>query len=102
MGKHRAVASPKRSPPRLLLFLSSLHFHPATNRQALRSTSCVDAKAVFRRLFQEFGMPERIRTDNGLWNLYFGPLRLGRLSEQHMRIEDEHGSLWRHKKKQKL
>jgi hypothetical protein len=30
------------------------------------------------------------------------PLRLGRLSEQHMRIEDENGSLWRHKKKQKL
>jgi putative transposase len=40
--------------------------------------------------------------DNGLWNVYFGPLRLGRLSEQHMRIEDEYGSLWRHKKKQKL
>jgi putative transposase len=40
--------------------------------------------------------------DNQIWNVYFGPLRLGRLSEQHMRIEDEHGSLWRHKKKQKL
>jgi putative transposase len=33
--------------------------------QALRSTSCTDAKPVFRRLFQEFGLPERIRTDNG-------------------------------------
>jgi len=40
--------------------------------------------------------------DNGIWNVYFGPLRLGRLSEQHMRIEDAYGSLWRHKKKQKL
>ena len=40
--------------------------------------------------------------DNQIWNVYFGPLRLGRLSEQHMRIEDEYGSLWRHKKKQKL
>jgi putative transposase len=40
--------------------------------------------------------------DNGLWNVYFGPLRLGRLSEQHMRIEDAYGSLWRHKKKLKL
>jgi putative transposase len=40
--------------------------------------------------------------DNQIWNVYFGPLRLGRLSEKQMRIEDEHGSLWRHKKKQKL
>jgi len=40
--------------------------------------------------------------DNQIWNVYFGPLRLGRLSEQHMRIQDEHGSLWRHNKKQKL
>jgi len=40
--------------------------------------------------------------DNQIWNVYFGPLSLGRLSEQHMRIEDEYGSLWRHKKKQKL
>jgi hypothetical protein len=40
--------------------------------------------------------------DNQIWNVHFGPLRLGRLSEQHMRIEDAYGSLWRHKKKQKL
>jgi putative transposase len=40
--------------------------------------------------------------DNQIWNVYFGPLRLGRLSEQHMRIEDAYGSLWRHKKKPKL
>ena len=40
--------------------------------------------------------------DNGIWNVYFGPLKLGRLSEQQMRIEDAYGSLWRHKKKQKL
>ena len=40
--------------------------------------------------------------DYQIWNVYFGPLRLGRLSEQHMRIEDEYGSLWRHKKKQNL
>lgn len=33
--------------------------------QALSSTSHVEAKPVFRRLFQEFGLPERIRTDNG-------------------------------------
>lgn len=33
--------------------------------QALGSTSYAEAKPVFRRLFQEFGLPERIRTDNG-------------------------------------
>ena len=32
---------------------------------------------------------------DGIWNLYFGPLRLGRLSERHMRIEDEYGRLYR-------
>ena len=35
--------------------------------------------------------------DDGIWNLYFGPLRLGRLHERHMRIEDEYGRLKRHK-----
>ena len=40
--------------------------------------------------------------DDGIWNVYFGPLKLGRLKEEHMRIEDAYGSLWRHKKKQKL
>src|SRR5436190_1124598 len=33
--------------------------------------------------------------DDGIWNVYFGPLRLGRLSERHMRIEDEYGRLYR-------
>jgi hypothetical protein len=32
----------------------------------------------------------------------FWPLKLGRLSEQHRRIEDAYGSLWRHKKKNKM
>ena len=40
--------------------------------------------------------------DNGIWNVYFGPLKLGRLCEENMRIEDAYGSLWRHRKKQKL
>jgi putative transposase len=35
--------------------------------------------------------------DDGLWNVYFGPLKLGRLHERHMRIEDEYGRLTRHK-----
>lgn len=35
--------------------------------------------------------------DDGLWNVYFGPLKIGRLHEKHMRIEDEYGRLKRHK-----
>jgi hypothetical protein len=27
--------------------------------------------------------------DDGIWNVCFGPLKLGRLHERHMRIEDE-------------
>ena len=33
--------------------------------------------------------------DDGVWNVYFGPLKLGRLHERHMRIEDEYGRLKR-------
>lgn len=34
--------------------------------------------------------------DNGIWNVYFGPLKLGRLIERHMTIEDAFGRLSRH------
>jgi transposase InsO family protein len=34
--------------------------------------------------------------DNGVWNVYFGPLKLGRFLERHMRIEDAYGRLKRH------
>jgi putative transposase len=34
--------------------------------------------------------------DDGIWNVYFGPLRLGRLLERQMRIEDAYGRLKRH------
>lgn len=33
--------------------------------------------------------------DDGVWNVYFGTLRLGRLHERHMRIEDAYGKLRR-------
>ena len=33
--------------------------------------------------------------DNGIWNVYFGPLKLGRLDERNMRIEDQYGKLKR-------
>ena len=34
--------------------------------------------------------------DDGVWNVYFGALKLGRFHERHMRIEDELGRLKRH------
>jgi len=34
--------------------------------------------------------------DDGLWDVYFGPLKLGRLNERRMLIEDEFGRLRRH------
>jgi transposase InsO family protein len=33
--------------------------------------------------------------DDGVWNVYFGPLKLGRLLERHLRIEDAYGRLKR-------
>jgi putative transposase len=33
---------------------------------------------------------------DGIWNVYFGPLRLGRLHERHLRIEAAYGRLHRH------
>jgi hypothetical protein len=45
--------------------------------QALNSTSFAEAKPVFTRLFDEFGLPVRIRTDNGT---PFASCAIGRLS----------------------
>lgn len=45
--------------------------------QGLTTTSCQDSKPVFRRLFREYGLPERIRTDNGV---PFATVSLARLS----------------------
>lgn len=46
--------------------------------QALLNTSVADAKPVFTRLFHEFGLPQRIRTDNGV---PFATNTLARLSQ---------------------
>jgi transposase InsO family protein len=35
--------------------------------------------------------------DDGVWNVYFGPLKLGRLLERKMKIEDAYGRLYRHR-----
>ena len=36
-------------------------------------------------------MGQLLPRDWGIWNVYFGPLKLGRLNERHMRIEDDYG-----------
>ena len=33
--------------------------------------------------------------DDGVWNVYFGPLKLGHFLERHRRIEDAYGGLLR-------
>lgn len=35
--------------------------------------------------------------DDGIWNVYFGALQLGRLLERKMKIEDAYGRLYRHR-----
>jgi hypothetical protein len=45
--------------------------------QALHTTAVRAAKAVFARIFREYGLPQRIRTDNGV---PFATVSLARLS----------------------
>jgi len=45
--------------------------------QGLLSTACANAKPVFTKIFREYGLPERIRTDNGV---PFATVSLARLS----------------------
>jgi hypothetical protein len=110
--------------------------------QGLLSTAVSVARPTFLRLFREYGLPDRIRTDNGvpfattalgrlstlsvwwirlgirpeliehwvcvthtlageyvgleevddgLWDVYFGPITLGRMDERILRIEDHKG-----------
>ena len=34
--------------------------------------------------------------DHGIWDVYFGPIKLGRLLEEQLRIEDDRGRTRRH------
>ncbi len=54
--------------------------------QALRSTKVVEAKPVFTRLFKEYGLPKRIRTDNGVPFATNTLARLSRLSAWWVRL----------------
>ena len=46
---------------------------------------------VSQALLGEYVGLEQVQ--DGLWDVYFGIKRLGRLDERHMRIEDELGRL---------
>ena len=75
-GLQRSIQNPGR------YLLLSPHLTDSFSRyllgcQALSSTSFREAKPVFRRLFQEFGLPQCIRTDN---RGPFASLSLARLS----------------------
>ncbi len=54
--------------------------------QGLDSTKTEPAKAVFRRAFQTYGLPERIRTDNGVPFAANSLARLSRLSVWFLRL----------------
>jgi putative transposase len=54
--------------------------------QALSSTRVQEAKPVFTRLFKEFGLPKRIRTDNGVPFATNTLARLSRLSAWWVRL----------------
>jgi putative transposase len=50
------------------------------------STTCIGEYVGFEEI------------DDGIWNVYFGGLRLGRLLERSMKIEDAYGRLYRHRR----
>lgn len=55
--------------------------------RALSTTSCADSKPVFRRLFEEYGLPDRIRTDNGVPFATPSLARLSSLSAWWVRLD---------------
>lgn len=54
--------------------------------QGLGGTRFEETRGVFERLFQEFGLPERIRTDNGVPFVSLGVGNLSRLSIWWIRL----------------
>lgn len=54
--------------------------------QGLTATRFEDTQAVFERLFREFGLPDRMRTDNGVPFVSLGVGHLSRLSVWWIRL----------------
>lgn len=61
------------------LTVLDLHSHFLLGCTALESTAVAGTQKVFTRLFQEFGLPEVMRTDNGV--PFAQPTSLGRLGQ---------------------
>jgi putative transposase len=58
--------------------------------QGLTTTAVAHAKPVFARLFHEFGLPQRIRTDNGVPFATTGIHGLSQLNVWWMRLGIQH------------
>lgn len=59
------------------LTITDQHSRYLLGCQGLLTTAVADSKAVFTRVFKEYGLPRRIRSDNGV---PFATITLGRLS----------------------
>lgn len=90
-------ASPRQLPKKLALLQYPAHFETryVSHNGGMR-WKCDWVNVSITCAGQYVGLEE---IDDGIWNVYFGPVKLGRLIEEQMRIEDEPGRLWRHKKK---
>ena len=53
-----------------------------------------DPRVTYRPDDDPVGVEE---IDDGVWNVYFGALKLGRLLERKRKIEDAYGRLYRHR-----
>lgn len=73
-GEFRLTTGPQCYP----LTVVDLHAHYALSVTALAGTASAPAEAVFRRCFTDYGVPQVIRTDNGV--PFAGPGALGGLS----------------------
>jgi putative transposase len=70
----------------------------ATASSALHAVDSADQRIKWREQVltrdlscQNFGAfdTKLEEIDDAIWNVYFGPLKLGRFNERHMRIEDQ-------------
>ena len=77
---------PLEYPDRFEVLYVSAHGGIRWNRQGVNvSITCAG---------EDIGLEE---IDDGVWNVDFGPLTLGRLLARHLRIEDAYGRLTRHR-----
>jgi putative transposase len=92
--------SPRPFPARLPQIDYPAHFE--VRRVSRNSGFCWKSKWVSAGhvLVDEYVGLEEI--DNGIWEVYFGPIWLGRLDEKVMKIEDKYGRFERQIRKPKV